>query len=60
MDCVAAQQSFNHTDEHIIIKYSMLLSKELMEIHADLVKELVDNALSIQMVRKWVAAFQHS
>ena len=58
MDRVAAQQSFSRTDIRVVIKYSMLLDKPPMEIHADLVRALSDNAPSVQTVRKWVAAFQ--
>lgn len=58
MDRMTAQRSFSRTDIRVIIKYSMLLYKHPMEIVADLVRALSDNAPSIQTVRKWVVAFQ--
>ena len=58
MDRVTAQRSFSRTDIRVIIKYSMLLDKQPMEIHGDLDRALSDNAPSIQTVRKWAAAFQ--
>ena len=50
----SASAAFSGYDVRVVIRFSSLLGKSPVEIHADLCKVVGENAPSNQTVRKWV------